>query len=284
LHYVEEGEGPARRPAPRLPRGRGSAGASRSPRCAQAGFRVVAPDLRGFNLSSKPKGVSAYELQHVAFDIKELIESLGERAARVAGHDWGGATAWELAMRHPEVVDRLAILNSPHPLRFRSALRNPRQLKKSWYFGFFQLPRVPEMLLPRDNWAGLKQGFAKDARPGTFTPEDAARYVEAWEQPGAASASVNYYRAAVRRRGAHFVPIAAPTLVLWGDRDRYLAPSSPSRPPKSPELRDRALRRLALAAPRRVRRRSTAGSRLLRAGERQRRQVRGAGSGARAVA
>jgi len=223
LHYVEEGEGPLVVLLHGFPEA-WFGWRFQIPALAQAGFRVVAPDLRGFNLSSKPKGVSAYELQHVAFDIKELIESLGESSARVAGHDWGGAAAWELAMRHPEVVERLAILNSPHPLRFRSALRNRHQLKKSWYFGVFQLPWVPEQLLPRDNWAGLKQGFAKDARPGTFTPEDAARYVEAWEQPGAASASVNYYRAAVRRRGAKFLPIAAPTLVLWGDRDRYLVP------------------------------------------------------------
>jgi pimeloyl-ACP methyl ester carboxylesterase len=223
LHYVEEGEGPLVVLLHGFPEA-WFGWRFQIPALAQAGFRVVAPDLRGFNLSSKPKGVSAYELQHVAFDIKELIESLGESSARVAGHDWGGAAAWELAMRHPEVVERLAILNSPHPLRFRSALRNRHQLKKSWYFGLFQLPWVPEQLLPRDNWAGLKQGFAKDARPGTFTPEDAARYVEAWEQPGAASASVNYYRAAVRRRGAKFLPIAAPTLVLWGDRDRYLVP------------------------------------------------------------
>jgi pimeloyl-ACP methyl ester carboxylesterase len=223
LHYVEEGEGPLVVLLHGFPEA-WFGWRFQIPALAQAGFRVVAPDLRGFNLSSKPKGVSAYELQHVAFDIKELTESLGESSARVAGHDWGGAAAWELAMRHPEVVERLAILNSPHPLRFRSALRNRHQLKKSWYFGLFQLPWVPEQLLPRDNWAGLKQGFAKDARPGTFTPEDAARYVEAWEQPGAASASVNYYRAAVRRRGAKFLPIAAPTLVLWGDRDRYLVP------------------------------------------------------------
>jgi pimeloyl-ACP methyl ester carboxylesterase len=223
LHYVEEGEGPLVVLLHGFPEA-WFGWRFQIPALAQAGFRVVAPDLRGFNLSSKPKGVSAYELQHVAFDIKELTESLGESSARVAGHDWGGAAAWELAMRHPEVVERLAILNSPHPLRFRSALRNRHQLKKSWYFGLFQLPWVPEQLLPRDNWAGLKQGFAKDARPGTFTPEDGARYVEAWEQPGAASASVNYYRAAVRRRGAKFLPIAAPTLVLWGDRDRYLVP------------------------------------------------------------
>jgi epoxide hydrolase 4 len=223
LHYVEQGEGPLVVLLHGFPEA-WFGWRFQIPALAQAGYRVVAPDLRGFNRSSKPKGVSAYELDHVAFDVKELIESLGESSARVAGHDWGGATAWELAMHHPEVVDRVAILNSPHPRVFRSALRNRHQLKRSWYFGLFQLPWLPEKLLPRDNWAGLKQGFAKDARPGTFTPEDEARYVEAWEQPGAASASVNYYRAAVRRRGAHFVPIAAPTLVLWGDRDRYLLP------------------------------------------------------------
>jgi epoxide hydrolase 4 len=223
LHYAEEGEGPLVVLLHGFPEA-WFGWRFQIPALAAAGFRVVAPDLRGFNLSSKPKGVSAYELDHVAFDIRELIDSLGESAACVAGHDWGGATAWELAMRHPEAVTRLAILNSPHPRRFKAALRDPRQLKKSWYFGLFQLPWLPEQLLPRDDWAGLKQGFAKDARPGTFTPDDAARYVEAWEQPGAASASVNYYRAAVRRRGARFVPIDTPTLVLWGDRDRYLMP------------------------------------------------------------
>ena len=224
LHYVEEGEGPLVVLLHGFPEA-WFGWRFQIPALAQAGFRVVAPDLRGFNLSSKPKNVSAYELDHVAFDVKELIESLGEPSARVAGHDWGGATAWELAMRHPEVVDRLAILNSPHPRVFRGALRNPRQLKKSWYFGLFQLPWLPEKMLPRDDWAGLKQGFATDARPGIHAA-DAARYVEAWEQPGAASASVNYYRAAVRRRGARFMPIAAPTLILWGAATATCCPSS----------------------------------------------------------
>jgi pimeloyl-ACP methyl ester carboxylesterase len=223
LHYVEEGEGPLVVLLHGFPEA-WFGWRFQIPALVQAGFRVVAPDLRGFNRSSKPPGVSPYQLDHVAFDIKELIDSLGESSARVAGHDWGGATGWELAMRHPDVVDRLAIISSPHPRVFRGALRNRHQLKKSWYFGLFQLPWLPEQLLPRDNWAGLQHGFAKDARAGTFTPEDAARYVEAWEQPGAASASVNYYRAAVRRRGAKFVPIEAPTLILWGDRDRYLLP------------------------------------------------------------
>jgi pimeloyl-ACP methyl ester carboxylesterase len=221
LHYVEQGEGPLVVLLHGFPEA-WFGWRFQIPALAGAGFRVVAPDLRGFNRSSKPPGVSPYQLDHVAFDIKELIETLGERSACVAGHDWGGATGWELAMRHPEAVDRLAILNCPHPSRFKAALRNPHQLKKSWYFGLFQLPWLPEKLLPREDWAGLKQGFAEDARPGTFTPDDDARYVEAWEQPGAVSASVNYYRAAVRRINARFAPIRTPTLILWGDRDRYL--------------------------------------------------------------
>jgi epoxide hydrolase 4 len=221
LHYVEEGEGPLVVLLHGFPEA-WFGWRFQIPALAQAGFRVVAPDLRGFNLSSKPDGVSAYELDHVAFDIKELIEALGESSARVAGHDWGGATAWELAMRHPEVVERLAIMNFPHPRRAARARTNPRQLAKSWYFGLFQLPWLPERLLPRDDWAGLKRGFAKDARPGTFTREDAARYVAAWEQPGARTSMLNYYRAAVRRRGAHVVPIEAPTLVIWSDHDRYV--------------------------------------------------------------
>ncbi len=232
LHYVEQGEGPLVILLHGFPEA-WFGWRFQIPALATAGFRVVAPDLRGFNLSSKPAGVAAYELDHVAYDVKELIETLGEQSAFVAGHDWGGATAWELAMRHPEAVRRLAILSSPHPRRFRHALlRNRRQMARSWYFGLFQLPWLPEQLLARDGWAGLKQGFAKDARTGTFRPEDAARYVEAWEQPGARTAMLNYYRAGIRRRGAELTPIAAPTLVLWGDRDRYLLPELAEPDPK----------------------------------------------------
>jgi pimeloyl-ACP methyl ester carboxylesterase len=223
LHYVEQGEGPLVVLLHGFPEA-WFGWRFQIPALADAGFRVVAPDLRGFNLSSKPGGVAAYDLARVAFDVQELIRSLGAERARIAGHDWGGATAWQIAMRHPEVVERLAILNSPHPRRFKAALRDPRQLAKSWYFGLFQLPWLPEQLIGRDDWAGLKQGFARDARAGTFTPEDASRYVEAWEQPGARSAMVNYYRASIR----HPPPTAlveAPTLVLWGDRDRYLMPA-----------------------------------------------------------
>jgi pimeloyl-ACP methyl ester carboxylesterase len=223
LHYAELGEGPLVVLLHGFPEA-WFGWRFQIPALAEAGFRVVAPDLRGFNLSSKPDGVSAYQLDRVAFDIKELIESLGEEPACVAGHDWGAATTWELAMRHPEVVRRLAVMNFPHPRRAAGARTNPRQLAKSWYFGFFQLPWLPERMVARDDWAGLKQGFAKDARRGTFTPADAARYVEAWEQPGAATSMLNYYRAAVRRRGARVTPIDAPTLVLWSERDRYVMP------------------------------------------------------------
>ncbi len=111
------------------------------PPLAAAGFRAIAPDMRGYNLSSKPADISAYEARRLAGDIRALIRERGLERACVAGHDWGAAVAWVLAMRHPETVERLAILNVPHPRRMLEALRRPgRQLLRSWYMFFFQLP------------------------------------------------------------------------------------------------------------------------------------------------
>src|SRR3954451_18529901 len=112
---------------------------------ADAGFRVVAPDLRGYNLSSKPDGVGAYGAAELAADVRGLILERGAENALVAGHDWGGTAAWTLAMNHPEVVDRLAILDAAHPRKLNEGLKHPSQLKRSWYFFYFQLPGgVPE--------------------------------------------------------------------------------------------------------------------------------------------
>jgi pimeloyl-ACP methyl ester carboxylesterase len=240
LHYAEQGEGPLVVLLHGFPEA-WFGWRFQIPALAAAGFRVVAPDLRGFNLSSKPGGIAAYELARVASDISELIRALGEDSACVAGHDWGGATAWVLGMRHPDVVRRLAILNSPHPRRFKAALKDRRQLAKSWYFGVLQLPWLPERLMPRNRWAALRQGFVKDARPGTFTPEDAERYVKAWEQPGAVTTMVNYYRAAIQRPRTPLVPIQAPTLVIWGDRDRYLLPGLAEPEPRDAPNLDRVV-------------------------------------------
>ena len=223
LHYVEAGEGPLVVLLHGFPEFWYSWRHQIEP-LAAAGLRVVAPDLRGYNLSSKPSGVAAYDLGPVAADIRDLIAERGAQRACVAGHDWGGAVAWATAMEHPEVVERLAILNAPHPRRFLEALRRPRQFAKSWYMGFFQLPWVPERVATRM----FRYGFEHDPRPGAFTAEDIARYEEAWSQPGALTASLNYYRALSRQTPWGFErrikPIEAPTRMIWGTRDRFLGP------------------------------------------------------------
>jgi pimeloyl-ACP methyl ester carboxylesterase len=130
-------------------------------------------------------------------------------------------------MQHPEVVDRLAILNAAHPRKLSQGLHHPGQLKKSWYFFFFDLPELPESVVRADNWRFFRH-FLRDARPDAFTAPDIERYVEAWSQPGAATAMINYYRSSVRqppkRAEAQIRPVQAPTLVIWGQNDRYLSP------------------------------------------------------------
>jgi pimeloyl-ACP methyl ester carboxylesterase len=186
-----------------------------------AGFRVIAPDLRGYNLSSKPSAFTDYTADKLADDIDGLIHALGAESAMVVGHDWGGSVAWTLAMHHPEVVDRLAILNAAHPRKLNEGLRSPRQLLRSWYFFFFQPPGLPEHYARAGHWRFFKR-FLRDARP-PYTDKELERYAEAWSQRGADKAMIDYYRAAVRLGSKQEVlPISAPTLVIWGDGDRYL--------------------------------------------------------------
>jgi pimeloyl-ACP methyl ester carboxylesterase len=226
LHYVEAGSGPLvvlLHGFPEFWYG----WRFQIPALAAAGFRVVAPDMRGYNLSSKPAGVSAYATRRLAGDIRDLIRERGATDALLAGHDWGAAVAWVTAMNHREAVARLAILNVPHPRQMLAALRRPGpQLGRSWYMFFFQLPWLPEQAVAAGDWLFFRYGFEHDARPGAFPPEDIARYREAWSQPGAATAMINYYRAALRRAPSRTVaemrPVEAPTLVIWGERDRYL--------------------------------------------------------------
>ena len=118
---------------------------------ANAGYRVVVPDQRGYNLSDKPQGVHNYRVEALTGDIKELIHAFGREKAIVVGHDWGGVVAWHLAMHHPEVVEKLVVMNAPHPATYSREIReNPAQQRKSWYVGFFQLPLLPEELLGHD--------------------------------------------------------------------------------------------------------------------------------------
>ena len=193
---------------------------------AAAGFRVVAPDMRGYNLSSKPEGVDAYQIDRLTDDIRGLIHERGADSALLAGHDRGGSVAWAIAMKYPEVVDRLAILNAAHPRKLSQGLHHPGQLRRSWYFFFFDVPALPETVVHANNWHFFRH-FLRDASPA-YTPEEIERYVEAWSQPGAATGMINYYRSSVRtppkQAEAALRPIKAPTLVIWGEDDRYLGP------------------------------------------------------------
>jgi epoxide hydrolase 4 len=190
-------------------------------------FRVVAPDLRGYGETEKPPRVADYAVATLAKDVVELVHALGENRAHVVGHDWGGGVAWTVALRHPEVIDRLAVLNCPHPIAFAKALRsNLRQLARSWYVFAFQLPWLPEWALTRGNARIVQPMFREMAtRPGTFSDDDLDRFREALLVPGAATAAVNYYRAAFRdfadlraeERAAR--TIEAPTLLVWAEDD-----------------------------------------------------------------
>ena len=186
----------------------------------------MAPDTRGYNLSSRPKDVADYDGDKLAADIIDLIHERGAETAMLVGHDWGGTIAWTIAMHHPEVVERLAILNAAHPRKLSQGLHHPGQLRKSWYFFFFDLPELPETVVHANHWHFFRH-FLRDARPA-FTKEETDRYIEAWSQPGASTGMINYYRSSVRtspkKAEAALRPIEAPTLVIWGERDHYLGP------------------------------------------------------------
>ncbi len=191
---------------------------------AAAGFRVIAPDQRGYNLSGKG---GPYDLQTLAGDVAELIRLSGKNSAYVVGHDWGGAVAWAVAAWYPELVRRLVVVNLPHPLAMVSALArfNWRQYLRSWYVAYFQLPRLPEAMLGRDHFALLKRGLQQSSQPGAFPDEDLEQYAVAWAQPGALSAMLGWYRAVWRSRRqvldsqAQFNRMTTSTLILWGERD-----------------------------------------------------------------
>jgi pimeloyl-ACP methyl ester carboxylesterase len=223
LHYVEAGDGPLIVLLHGFPEFWYGWRRQIEP-LAAAGFRVVAPDTRGYNLSSKPDDVSSYDIGQLAADIRGLVQERGAETALLVGHDWGGTIAWATAMHHPEVVERLAILNAAHPRKLAQGLHHPDQLRRSWYFFFFDLPGLPEAVVHADNWHFFRH-FLRDAHPA-YTPEEIERYIEAWSQPGAATGMINYYRSSVRtplkRAEAQIRPISAPTLVIWGERDRYL--------------------------------------------------------------
>ncbi len=185
---------------------------------AEAGFRVAAPDMRGYGLSDKPGAIGSYTLDALAGDVEGLIRALGRERADVVGHDWGGMTAWHVASTRPGCVRRLAVLNAPHPRRFVRALTTFQQACKSWYMAAFQLPVVPELVLSARDYGLPRALLGASGVRG----DDLERHIGALARPGALTGAVNYYRAMRGAGGALADEVAAPTRVIWGDRDPYL--------------------------------------------------------------
>jgi pimeloyl-ACP methyl ester carboxylesterase len=192
------------------------------PYLAGAGYRVWAPDQRGYNLSDKPKGIAAYRSDDLAADVIGLIDAAGRDKAFLVGHDWGAAVAWWTAARYAERIERMVIMNAPHWRVMREHLeRNPAQWLKSWYILFFQIPWLPEALgrLGNRHPAAFGRGGA-----GMYTNADPELYRKAWLQPNALTSMINWYRASARKPSPPppTPRISVPTLLIWGSRDAYL--------------------------------------------------------------
>ena len=197
------------------------------PALAAAGFRVWAPDQRGYNLSDKPGRVRDYAIDELAADVLGLITAGGHPTAAIVGHDWGAAVAWYLAAHHPERIRQVAILNVPHPQVLGRALRRrPGQLFKSWYIFFFQLPWLPQALARLRGWWLARQALRRTSQPGTFGTADLALYQAAWAQPGAMRSMINWYRAAARFAGRLGAAgqVTMPVHIIWGRHDAFLQP------------------------------------------------------------
>jgi epoxide hydrolase 4 len=193
-------------------------------------YTVVAPDMRGFNLSEKPRNVSDYETAKLVDDIAGLIQYFGREKAAVIGHDWGATVAWSLAMKHPEYVWKLGALQVP-PMPVWRKNQTLKQFVASWYMFFFQLPVLPELLLKLNDYAllanGLKNSTAED---DFFTDEHITEYKKAWSEPFALTAMLNYYRANVIKRffsKAETPPkITVPTVFIYGEQDKAVLPET----------------------------------------------------------
>ena len=200
-----------------------------------ASFRVLVPDMRGYNRSGRPSGVRRYRPGALADDVAGLLEAEGRESAHVVGHDWGGFVGFEAARRHPRRLDRLVVMNAPYPGALREQL-TPRQALRSSYAAFFQVPAVPERVLAARGYAALERTFRETpAVEGAYTDEDVRRYRRAWRGDGALRAMVDYYRALGREvaRGRWWADrrrlgdVRAETLLLWGHRDPALGPHIP---------------------------------------------------------
>ncbi len=194
-------------------------------------FRVVAPDMRGYNQTEKPVGVMQYRLSNLMEDVRGLIEHLGESRAVLVAHDWGGGVAWPFAAFYPDMVDRLVILNCPPPaVLIRHLMTNRAQLRRSYYMFLFQLPWLPELALRAFDYRLVEKAFRGWAvDKSAFTDRDIRMFKEAAAKPGALTGGINYYRAAFRQflrspreSSRPQAKVRCPTLVIWAEEDRAL--------------------------------------------------------------
>jgi len=198
-------------------------------RALSGSFDCVAPEMRGYGETDAPRGVANYTLDKLVGDVADLVHSLGHERAVIVGHDWGGGVAWATALMRPEIVERLIVLNCPHLKRFSEELRrNPRQMLRSWYMLFFQLPGLPEALFRARNFAALDQALKNGTvHQGAITDLDMEYFKDAFKNPYSITAAINYYRANFRSgllARAEQNPwiekkIDAPTLLIWGEQD-----------------------------------------------------------------
>ena len=190
-----------------------------------AGYRVWVPDQRGYNESEKPVDVRSYHIDTLADDVCGLIKSAGRGKVTLFGHDWGGAVSWWVANRNPDLIDRLIVVNAAHfAVMLQHMTTNVRQLLRSWYIFFFQIPRLPEYFLRRRNYRALVNALTTHSRPGTFSAAEVDLYRSTWRQPGSLTSMLNWYRALMRGRLTlgDTIRITVPTLLLWGAQDHAL--------------------------------------------------------------
>ncbi len=197
------------------------------PLLASLGYRVWAPNQRGYGASSRPAGVAPYAMNHLIADVAALFDASGAKTLTLIAHDWGGAVAWHFAIRQVRPLARLVVMNLPHPLCFAEALRHPPQRRRSWYIAFFQLPWLPERLMALNAAAAIRRAFRGMAVDKTRFPDAVLDiYADAARRPGALTAMVNWYRAAVRHRAAMHVVndgrVDVSTLIVWGEADTAL--------------------------------------------------------------
>lgn len=199
------------------------------PRLAELGYRVWAPDLRGYGETDRPPRREDYAIERLLDDVAGLIDAAGARSTLLVAHDWGAVIAWYFAMRRTRPLDRLVIMNVPHPALMERAMRSPRQLLRSWYALFFQIPVLPERLMRIAGYRAVGDAFRNMAVDKRRFPDEVLQvYRDNAARPGALTAMLNYYRAlvigggAARQRRLGYPTIDVPALMVWGERDAAL--------------------------------------------------------------